>query len=215
MSPKLVLSSVEKRSALGAKQAPCQALASAKSLFFKTLFFDRRTMMAADSVRGQNGRTRGRGQDRAHLESGRGIERRPERLRDNLSESNFIQCGNIDAGCCNHFGLVNRNIGHGKARDHSSITGDKARRPSLIVVRPRGYGRSVLKNLGECLTVWDSRQKACHCRGIIEPSRRTGNCCAHAPTITEITSALGDPLYFHLRLNKVTDWGSSKSISCR
>ena len=45
------------RSALEAKQAPCQALASAKSLFLNTLFFSSRAMMAADSVRGQNGRT--------------------------------------------------------------------------------------------------------------------------------------------------------------
>jgi hypothetical protein len=64
------------------------------------------------------------------------IKRRPERLRDSLSESDFIQCGNVYAGGCNHFGLVNRNIGHGKARDYLPITGDKTRRPSFIVVRP-------------------------------------------------------------------------------
>lgn len=100
-----------------------------------------------------------------------GIKRRAERLRDSLPESSFVQCGIVYAGGCNHFGLVNRNIGNCKALHYLSIAGDKARGPSLIVVRPRGYGFSVLKNLAKFLTVWDRKQKFCHCRGIVEPSR--------------------------------------------
>jgi len=47
-----------------------------------------------------------------------GIKRRAERLRDSLAEVRFVQRGILDAGGCNHFGLVNRDVGNCKALDY-------------------------------------------------------------------------------------------------
>jgi hypothetical protein len=125
--------------------------------------------VTADSVRGHNGRTLERLGGKPLVN---GINGRAERLRHRLPESSFVQSRNVDTGGGNHFGLVNRDIGYRKAFDHLSVAGDKARGPSLIVVGPRGYGLSVLKNLAEVLAIWNSKQKLGHCRSIVESSRR-------------------------------------------
>jgi hypothetical protein len=101
-----------------------------------------------------------------------GIDRRAERLRDKLPESGLVQSRNVDAGGRNHFGLIDGDIGYCKALDHLSVAGDEARGPSLVVVGPRGYGFSVLKNLAKVLTVWNPDQKLGHCRSVIESSLR-------------------------------------------
>ena len=126
-------------------------------------------MLPADSVRGHNGRTLERVGGKSLLN---GVNRRAERSRHHLPESSFVQSRNVDAGGRNHFRLVNRDIGYRKALDHVSVAVDEARRPRLIVVRPRGYGFSVLKNLAKVLAVWNPHQKLGHCRSIVEPSRR-------------------------------------------
>src|SRR5258708_28602141 len=101
-----------------------------------------------------------------------GIDRRAERLGDNLPEAGFFQSRNVNAGGGNHFSLVNRDIGYRKAPDYLSVAVDKARGPSLIVVGPRGYRFPLLKNLAKFLTVWNPGQKLGHSRGIVEPRRR-------------------------------------------
>jgi hypothetical protein len=124
-------------------------------------------MLPADSVRGHSGRTGGRIESLLD-----GIDRRAERLRDDLPEPGFVQRRNVDAGPGNHFGLVNRDIGYRKAPDYLSVAVDETRCPSLVVVGPRGYRFSVVKNLAKVLAVWNARQKLGHCRGIVEPRRR-------------------------------------------
>jgi len=90
------------------------------------------------------------------------FERGPQRMRDSLPEFRLVARENVRAGGCNHFSLVNGDIGHGKALDHQPIAGDKARRPSLIIVGAGRYGFSILKNLRKVLTVGDARQKIRH-----------------------------------------------------
>src|SRR5258706_2856873 len=118
-------------------------------------------------VRSPAGRGYGRRQSLFHCINGWA-----ERLRDQLPELSFVQRRNVDAGCGNHFRLVDRDIGDREALDDFSVARDEARGPRLIVVRPRGYGLSALKNLAEHFAVWNTAQKLGHCRGIVESSRR-------------------------------------------
>ena len=129
-------------------------------------------MLPADSVRGQCPRTWRTDHWTDHQCLFDGIDRGTERLRDNLPEPGFVQGRNVDAGRGDHFRLVNRDISDRETPDYSSVAVDETRGPSVIVVRPRGYGSSVLKNFAEFLTVWNPGQELGHCRGIVEPRRR-------------------------------------------
>jgi hypothetical protein len=55
-------------------------------------------------------------------------------LCNSLSEYAFIHRWNVYAGSRNHFRLIDRYIGYGKARNNSPIAGNIARGPSVIVV---------------------------------------------------------------------------------
>jgi hypothetical protein len=139
----------------------------AKPLFYKGIFSQTPLMLPADSVRGHGGQTIGRIQSLLD-----GVDRGTERLRDDLSESSFVQGRNVNAGGGDHFRLVNRDLSDREAPDYSPVAVDEARGPSLIVVRPRRYRLSVLKNFAELLTVRNPGQELGHCRGVVEPRRR-------------------------------------------
>ena len=132
-------------------------------------------MVPADSVRG-HGRTADAVADGQRIRRRQslfdGIDGGAERLRDQIPELSFVQCRNVDAGGGNHFRLVDRDIGDREALDDLPVARHEARGPRLIVVRPRGYGLFVVKNLAEHFAIWNTAQKLGHCRGIVESSRR-------------------------------------------
>ena len=99
--------------------------------------------MTADSVRGQSGRTPTTPSGWPGVEAScllRGIRHRGERSGDGVAQCGLVRRGNIHAGGCDDFRLIDGDIGHCKAIDYFSIAGDIACGLGLVVVRPRRHG---------------------------------------------------------------------------
>jgi hypothetical protein len=94
-------------------------------------------------------------------------------LFDSPFECCLTQCDIALPLHLDHFRLIYRDGGYFEAHDRFSIALDKASRPCLIFVGPRGYGFSIIENFCQLRAVGNRSQEPGQFRRVIEPRRKS------------------------------------------